>query len=320
MWRYSLPDVCALPRSAHYSGQQPRFARTARLRGRQQSLQKIPAIIFRNRIRIALVAGGLRNPDASALAAGGFRHQAQLVFTRNRSGMNLDELAIRVVAALLVQSRLRRSGADNGVGGLSEDRANAASGDDDRIGRKGAHFLTAQIHGADAAANAVAVEHGGEKFPVLVLCNFAFGFVTAHLLIKRIKELLTGGGTGERGTVIECSSEAAKVEQAFGSAIEGHAHAVEKVDDSRCSIAHGFDRWLVGKKVTAVNRVVKVLPGGVAFAFQILGRIDAALRTNRMRTLDRNNGKQIDVTAHLRDLDHGCQSGESSAHDYDFRI
>src|SRR5438876_10217035 len=132
--------------------------------------------------------------------------------------MNLDELAIRVVAALLVQSRLRRSGADNGVGGLSEDRANAARGDDDRIGRKGAHFHAAQIHGTDGAANAVAVEHGGEKFPVLVLCNFAFGFVTADLLIKRIKELLTGGGTGDGGKVIEWSSEAARVEAAWVSA------------------------------------------------------------------------------------------------------
>src|SRR5437879_769325 len=30
-----------------------------------------------------------------------------------------------------------------------------------------------------------------------------------------------------------------------------------------------------------------MLPGGVAFAFQVLGSIDAALRANRMRTLDR---------------------------------
>src|SRR5207249_4382846 len=146
------------------------------------------------------------------------------------------------------------------------------------------------------------------------------GFVTAHLLIKRIKELLTGGGTGERGTVIECSSEAAKVEQAFGSAIEGHAHAVEEVDDSRSSIAHSFDRWLVGQKVAAVNRVVEVLPGGVAFAFQILGGIDAALRANRMRPLHGDDREQVDVAAHLGNLDHGCQSSQSAAHDYDFRV
>src|SRR5438046_8895866 len=87
--------------------------------------EEIPAVIFRNRIRIALIAGDFRNPDASALAPGGFRHQAQLVFTRNRSGMNLDELAMRVLAALLVQSRLRPSRAANGRRGLSEARATA---------------------------------------------------------------------------------------------------------------------------------------------------------------------------------------------------
>src|SRR2546427_8350799 len=81
-------------------------------------LQKIPAIIFRNRIRIALIAGDFRNPHAPAFSARRLRHQAQLVFTGNRRWMNLDELAIRVVAALLVQSRLRRSRADHGIGGL----------------------------------------------------------------------------------------------------------------------------------------------------------------------------------------------------------
>src|SRR5204862_7519004 len=129
------------------------------------------------------------------------------------------------------------------------------------------------IHGADAAANAVAVEHGGEKFPVLVLCNFAFGFVTAHLLIKRIKELLTGGGTGERGKGIECSSEAAKVEQAFGSAIEGQAHEVEEGDNCRCRIAHSFDRWLVGQNVAAEKRDDEVVPGGDGFGLPVLASI-----------------------------------------------
>src|SRR5437868_12095295 len=176
------------------------------------------------------------------------------------------------------------------------------------------------MHGADAAANAVAVEHGGEKFPVLVLCNFALGFVTAHLLIERVKKLLTGGGAGKRGAVVKCPAETTEIEQAFRSAIEGHAHAVEEVDDSRRGIAHSFDRWLVGEKIAAVNRVIKVLPGGVAFAFQILGSIDAALRANRMRPLHGDDREQVDVAAHLRDLDHCCESGESAAHDYDFRI
>src|SRR5207245_10359852 len=70
-------------------------------------LQKIPAIIFLNLIRIALIAGDFPNPHAPAFSARRLRHQTQLVLARNRRWMNLDELAIRVVTALLVQSRLR---------------------------------------------------------------------------------------------------------------------------------------------------------------------------------------------------------------------
>ena len=63
-----------------------------------------------------------------------------------------------------------------------------------------------------------------------------------------------------------------------------------------------------------------MLPGGIAFALQVLRRVDAALRANRVRSLYRNNREQVDATAHLRDLDDCRQSGEPAAHDNDFRI
>src|SRR5690606_3836633 len=44
----------------------------------------------------------LVRPDASALAARRFGHQAQLVVARDRRRMNLDELAVRIVDALLI--------------------------------------------------------------------------------------------------------------------------------------------------------------------------------------------------------------------------
>ena len=83
--------------------------------------------------------------------------------------MNLDELAIRVIAALLIKRRLRRPGADDRVRGLAKDGADAAGRDDNGVGREGLDLHRAQIHGADAAAHAIAVEHRREKFPVLVL-------------------------------------------------------------------------------------------------------------------------------------------------------
>ena len=85
-------------------------------------------------------------------------------------------------------------------------------------------------------------------------------------------------------------------------------------------LAHGLYRRLVGQKIAAINRVVKVLPGGVAFALHILGGVDSALRANRVRSLHRHNGKQIDVAARFGDLNGSSQSRQPAAHYDDSRI
>ena len=85
-------------------------------------------------------------------------------------------------------------------------------------------------------------------------------------------------------------------------------------------LAHVLDRRLVGQKIAAVNRVVKMLPGRIAFALQVLGGVDAALRAHRVRALHRNNGEQIDVRAHLGDLDDSRESGQPAAYHDNFRM
>jgi hypothetical protein len=140
---------------------------------------------------------------------------------------------------------------------------------------------------------------------VLVLLHLAFGLVAADLLVERVKKLLAGGGSGERGAVIERAAEAAEVEQAFGRAIEGNAHAVEQIDDAGSGLAHGLDRRLVGEEVATINGVVEMLVGGIAFALQILGGVDASLRADRMRALYRDDREQVNLAAHLGNLDNG---------------
>src|SRR5215469_9610641 len=137
--------------------------------------------------------------------------------------MHLDEFAVRVVATLLVERVLGGAGAHNRVCGFAEDRANAAGGDDDGVGGKGADFHAAEGHRADAAAAAFAVQHCGENLPVLVFLYFAFGFVTTNLLVERVEKLLAGSGSGERGAVVERSTEAAEIEQTFRRAVKGNA-------------------------------------------------------------------------------------------------
>src|SRR5713226_595109 len=281
--------------------------------------EEIPTVTLRNGLGIALVALSFRNPDPSTFAAGRFRHEAQLVFAGNRRRVNLNKLAVRVIAALLIERGLRRSGAHNRVGGLAEDGANAARRNDNGVGREGADFHAAQVHRTDAAADALSVEHGGEKFPVLVLLHLSFGFVAADLLVERVEKLLAGGSSGECRAIVERAAEAAEIEQTFGRAIKGNAHAVEQIDDSGRGVTHGLDRRLVGEEVAPVNRVVEMLPGGIAFAFEVLGGVDATLRANRVRALYGNDREQINLTAHFGDLDDGGEDCQAAAYYYDFR-
>jgi hypothetical protein len=155
---------------------------------------------------------------------------------------------------------------------------------------------------------------------MLELPDLAFHLVAPHLLVEGVKKLLTGGGAGKSGAVVESSSKAPEVEQAFRRAVEGHAHAVEQVDDGGSSVAHRFYRWLVRQKVATVDGVVKVLPGRVAFALQVLGCVDASLGAHRVRALDGDNGEQVDFSAHLGDFYNRCQACQAAAHHYDFRI
>ena len=223
--------------------------------------EEVPAVGFGDGLGGALVVLVLGDPDAAAFAAGGLGHEAELVFAGDGGGVDLDELAVGVVGALLVERGLGGAGADDGVGGLAEDGSVAAGADDDGVGGEGAGLHGAEVHGADAAAGALGVEDGGEELPAFVLGDFAFGLVAADLLVERVEELLAGGGSGEGGAVVEGAAEAAEVEQAFGGAVEGDAHAVEQVDDGGALLAHVLDGGLVGEEVAAVDGVVEVAPG-----------------------------------------------------------
>ena len=181
--------------------------------------------------------------------------------------MDLNELAIRVIGALLVKRGLCRSRAHDRIGRLAEDGAAAAGCDDDRVGGKGADFHVPQVHGADAAGYAASIEHGGQKFPVLVFFYFAFRFVPADLLVKCVEKLLTGGGSGKGGAVVEGASEAPEIEQTFRRSIEGNTHPIEQIDDAGRGLAHCLDGRLIGQEIATVNCVVEVLVCGVAFTF-----------------------------------------------------
>ncbi len=75
-----------------------------------------------------------------------------------------------------------------------------------------------------------------------------------------------------------------------------------------------LDGGLVGEEVAAVDGVVEVLEGGVAFALEVLGGVDAALGADGVRALDGDDGEEVDLAAGFGDLDDGGESGEAAAY------
>src|SRR5712691_6864959 len=108
------------------------------------------------------------------------------------------------------------------------------------------------------------------------LLHLACGFIAPHLFIERIEQLLTRRCSGKGSAMVKCPAKTTEVEQAFGSAIERHAHAIEQINNGRRCLAHRSNRRLVGEEVAAVNGVIEMLPGGIALAFEIFGSVNAA--------------------------------------------
>ena len=231
--------------------------------------------------------------------------------------MHLNELAVGVGNSLLKDRRLRRAGADDRIRALAEDSPDAAGCQNYGVGGEAAQLHRAQVECGNAAGDALRVDHGGEKLPALEFADLAFRLIAAHLLIESVEQLLAGCCAGKGGALIECPTETAEIQQTFRRAIEGHAHAVEQVDNRRGGLAHRLHRRLVGQKIAAVNGVVEVLPGGVALALEVFGGVDAALRANRVRALDRHDGEEVNRAAGLGDLDDRRKPGEAPANDDD---
>jgi hypothetical protein len=221
-------------------------------------LEEIPAFLLGNRGGIPLVPGRSWDPHAPPLAPGRFRHQPQLVASRDRGRVHLDELAVRIGRAVLVGGRGRGTRVDDRVGRAAEDDAGTAGREHHRRRREGLdpHRVHVQRHNAAAVSRLVA--HEAEELPSFVLADEPFDLVPPHLLVEGIEELLARGRAREGGPVKLRASEAAEVEKALGSAVEHDAHTVEQVDDPGRRVAHGLDGRLVGEKVAAIDGVVEV--------------------------------------------------------------
>ncbi len=204
--------------------------------------EKSPAVGLGNLLDGPLVARDAGNPDPAPLAAGRLRHEAEFVFTGDAGGVNLDELAVGIVGALLKQGRL--GGAVQATelvllpkrAPLPPVAMMMASAEKERSSME--RRSRAVMPRATPLESSTAERNSHPSY----FFDLAVGLIAANLFVERVEKLLAGGGAGESGAMVERAAEAPEIEQALGGAVEGHAHAVEQVDNGRRRLAHGLDR------------------------------------------------------------------------------
>ena len=277
----------------------------------------VPAVGFGDVRRRARIHRITRHPHAAAFAAHRFAHQATLVLARDGGGVNLHHFRVAVNGPFLVGDAHRLAGVDDGVRRLAEDHPVPTRGDAHRIRREGFNLHGAQVLRHDAARATLIVLDEPEESPAFKLLHQVAAFVAAHLLIQRIKQLLARGGPRVGGAVLQRAPKPAEREQAFRSAVERHAHAVQQVDDGGRALGHAHHRRLVVQKVAARNRVFKVQIRRVAFPAQVHRPVDAPLGTHAVTALDGDQAEELNLHPRFRELHGGHQAGEAPSNDDD---
>ena len=230
-----IHDVLAAHAHSHVAGHADEGARgnVARARvavGGIPLFEEVEPLVLGDVAAEARVAGLARHPDASALAAAGFGHQPQLVVALHGGGVELGELAVGELGALLVGPGGGGPGAVGGHRRAAPDEAGAAGGQEHDVGAEGLDLHGADVERRDAAADALLVEYEREELPELQFSHAATAFVGADLLVDAVEELGAGRRAGKARPSVLHAAEEALVHDAFGRAAEGDAHAVVGAD------------------------------------------------------------------------------------------
>ena len=231
--------------------------------------------------------------------------------------MDLEELRVAELCALLVNGGNRGAVADRGSRAAAIDLARAARCEDDDVSRERDDLHGVHVLCDDAAADAVLVLDDADEFPELILLDAALDFPAADLLVESIEELLARRGARKARALVLLAAEVAEVEDAFCRARERHAHAVEHLDELRSCFDHALDSELVREEVAAVDRVIEMLVDGVMLALRVHAGIDAALGAEGMRTLDRAIGEQVYLAAAFADFQRRHEAGQAATDDDD---
>jgi hypothetical protein len=118
--------------------------------------------------------------------------------------------------------------------------------------------------------------------------------------------------------LVERASEEAEVVPALGRPVEGHAHAVEQVDDPRRPVRHLVHGGLLRQEVAAVDGLLEVLPLAEALLpGDVVAGVDAALGAHRVAALHGDDAEEVDLHAELGALDCAREAREPASDDDD---
>ena len=229
--------------------------------------------------------------------------------------MDLEEFRVAELSALLVNSGNSRTVADRRSRAAAVYLARAARCEDDNVSRERDDLVGVHVLRDDTAADALFVLDDLDEFPELILLDAALYFPTANLLVESVEELLARRGASEDRALVLLAAEVTEVENAFSRARERHAHAVEHLDELRCSFDHALDSELVSEEVAAVDRIIEVLVDRVMLTLRVHAGVDAALCTEGVGTLDRAVREEVNLAAAFADLQRSHEAREAAAYD-----
>src|SRR4051794_37511365 len=126
--------------------------------------------------------------------------------------MYLDKLPVCVPSALLITGRNRAARARHGIGRLAEYQSRSARRNDHGVCLESTNLERTEIHCRQAAADLMIIKYKGKHFPALILFDLSGHFPFSNLIIERIEQLLSRGGTGKRSAVMKSSPKTTKVQ------------------------------------------------------------------------------------------------------------
>ena len=237
---------------------------------------------------------------------------------RNTGRVDLRETGIREAGTLAVALESGRTVRSHRVGRKEEHVAVTARSDHYGVCAETLQFTGHQISGDDTSRLAV-LDHDVEHLVTGIALHRTGSDLLVECGISAQQQLLTGLAASIERTRNLRTAERTVVQHTAVLACERNALADALVDDAVRNFGHAVNIGFTGAVVTAFDRIVEQPVNRIVVVAVVLGRIDTALRRDRMRTARRVlDAENLHVVSQFAERS-GC-GGTAQARTYDDNI